>query len=148
MPLQILLILVVGGIGAVAVLLHLTGRSRQTYLDEGKARAAWIRQFPEQPAARVLVAQNGKAALVAPEAGQPPLGLVWSFGADTVARDLQHLHLSQTARGLRLQFSDFGAPQADLRLSPAEIEQWHRIIAAQSFDAASGEQSNTAGRPS
>lgn len=145
MPLEILLILVVGGIGAIALLLHLTGRSRLIQLDEEAARAAWLRQFPDLPVQEVLLAQTHQAALITTATEPQCLGLVWSFGADTVARDLQAAEVQASNGNLRIEFKDFAAPHAHLRLPPREAEQWQQRIANQFRNSAARIHSSNAG---
>lgn len=145
MPLEILLILVVGGIGAIALLLHLSGRSRQTRLDESAARAAWLRQFPDISVRDVLLAQTHQAALITTATEPQGLGLVWSFGADTVARDLLAAEVKVSGRSLRIRFNDFAAPQAILRLPPPEAAHWHQRIVDQFRSTASAPNSTATG---
>lgn len=129
MPLELLLILVIGGIAAIAVLLHLTGRSNKRVLSAAAARAAWQRQFPESRVSQLVVADNGHAALIRDAEASAPLGLVWSFGADTVARTLQDIDLARTNDGLRLSFADYSAPRVLLHLTPTETNSWQQMIA-------------------
>ena len=127
MPLEILLTLVICGIGLIAVLLHLTGRSAQTVMSEDEARSAWLRQFPEDDINQILTAQNGHAALLRTSQG---MGLVWAFGADTVARPLSGCDFSDTPRGLRIRFHEFAAPSTNLTLTETECADWRLLITA------------------
>jgi hypothetical protein len=129
MPLELLLALVIGGITAIAVVLHLTGRSSQKVMTAAQARKAWLRQFPENPAKHLSLAENGLAALVTSDDATAPLGLVWSFGADTVARSLHDTKATRAKHGLHLRFGDFATPQVLLRLSAAETDSWLSQIA-------------------
>jgi len=90
MPLNVLLIIIVGGIAAIALLLHLLGKSRLAVLTQEDARSAWHRHFPDDEILDLTVAHDGHAALV--QTSQGP-GLLWSFGADTVARHLRDFDL-------------------------------------------------------
>lgn len=90
MPLPVLLTLVIGGISAIAILLHLSGRSALRVIDPEDAHADWHRHFPDDRIRSVLVARDGHAALV--ETDQGP-GLLWAFGADTAARHLRDFDL-------------------------------------------------------
>ncbi|MEP2718545.1 hypothetical protein [Pseudophaeobacter sp.] len=134
MPLELLLILVVGGISAIALLLHLTGRSTPRVMNDAQARQAWLRQFPESPIADLTLARDGHAALIQPADAAAPLGLVWSFGADSVARFLQEAELSPCTQGLRLRLHDFSAPQVLLHLTKPEIEDWQALISGQAIN--------------
>lgn len=121
MPLSVLLILVIGGIAAIAGLLHLTGRSGRARLTSDTVRAAWARHFPEDTVDEVLLARDGHAALV--RTGQGP-GLLWAFGADTVARHLGSCDLVPHPRGLQVRFGDFTAPRVTLDLQEDERDIW------------------------
>lgn len=128
MPLEILLILVVGGISAIAVMLHFTGRSTRRVIDADSARQEWLRLFPDDNITGVLLSQDRHSALIeTPDAR----GLLWAFGADTVGRYLNddstvHDH----KHGLCIRFDDFTAPAARLSLSADERSQWKQLIEA------------------
>ncbi len=77
MPLEILLVLVVGGIVGIALMLHLTGRSRLRVLTRDVAQDEWIRHFPDDDVVDVTVSHDGHSALIRTRAGA---GLLWSFG--------------------------------------------------------------------
>lgn len=134
MPLELLLILVIGGIAAIAGLLHLSGRSVPCALTEAEARLAWLRQYPDSDIAGVILSQDRHSALIQQQNNTAPLGLVWSFGADTVARTLEHAELGAWTHGLCLGLADFSAPKIRLRLATSERELWLRLIAAQTLD--------------
>ncbi len=123
MSLNILLMLVIGGIVVIALLLHLLGKSRLTVLSEEDARSAWHRHFPDDEILGLIVAGDGHAALV--QTGQGP-GLLWSFGADTVARHLRDFDLLEEPDHLKVIFHDFTAPSATLHLSETERPVWQR----------------------
>ena len=126
MPLPILLVLVVGGISAITLLLHLLGKSRLTVLTPTNARDAWHRHFPEDDIGDVVVAQDGHAAFVRTKQGP---GLLWSFGADTVARHLVDFDLIETPDQLRVVFHDFTAPRVALHLTDTERPFWQEMMA-------------------
>lgn len=125
MPLNVLLILVVGGIALTALLLHLLGKSRLTVLSAEDARTAWHRHFPDDEILELTVAQDGHAALV--QTGQGP-GLLWSFGADTVARHLRDFDVLEKPDHLCVIFHDFTAPRVTLHLSDAERPLWQKMM--------------------
>ncbi|NSY37950.1 hypothetical protein [Leisingera sp. ANG59] len=125
MPLELLLALVLGGISGIAVLLHLTGRSRLAVLSAETARTGWLRHFPGDKISKVLPAASGQAVLVLTEGGP---GLLWVFGADTVGRRLAESKIRETATGLRFEFNDFAAPGLSLPLSDGERLQWLALI--------------------
>ncbi|MCB1398071.1 MAG: hypothetical protein H6898_09440 [Rhodobacter sp.] len=118
MPLSILLPLVVLGIAAIGVLLHLSGQSRRFDIaDAAVARREWLRHWPGDTVRAVHLA--GGAALVETAQG---LGILRAFGADTTAHRLTGL----TERGLalRLSFGDFAAPDATLPLPERDRAAW------------------------
>jgi hypothetical protein len=125
MPLNVLLILVVGGISLIALLLHVLGKSRRITLSREDARAAWHRHFPDDQILDVTVASDGHAALV--QTGQGP-GLLWSFGADTVARHLRDYDLLDQPDHVKVIFHDFSAPSAILHLTKAERAAWQKMM--------------------
>ncbi|GAA6191735.1 hypothetical protein DS909_20590 [Phaeobacter gallaeciensis] len=126
MPLEILLILVVGGISVTALLLHLSGRSnRRVMQTEEDVTAEWLRQFPDDFVQGVIVSLDGHSALVQTETG---LGLLWSHGADTVGRHLLDYDLVDRPEGFQIYFHDFAAPQALLHLSPEECKTWKNLM--------------------
>lgn len=125
MPLPVLLVLVVGGIAAIAVLLHLTGRSQALVMSPEMALAAWARHFPGDDTVEALVTPDGHAALVLTRQGN---GLLWAMGADTVARRLRDFDLIETAEGLTILFHDFTAPRVTLRLDEFQRRRWLNLM--------------------
>jgi hypothetical protein len=125
MPLNILLILVVGGIAMTALILHLLGKSRLTVLTTEDARTAWHRHFPDDEIFELIVARNGHAALV--QTGQGP-GLLWSFGADTVARHLRDYDVLEKPDQICVVFHDFTAPRVSLHLTEDERALWQELM--------------------
>ena len=121
MPLEILLVLVVGGISGIALALHMMGKSRVLHLNERSARAAWLRHFPESDVQSLTLSDNGKAALLQTSQGK---ALLWSFGADTVARPLGQFEVADKGHYLDLRFPDFAMPRARLALSAREKPFW------------------------
>lgn len=125
MPLEILLVLVVGGILGITALLHLSGRSRVRELTQQTARSEWMRHAPDDVIVDVTIAHDMRSALVRTEAG---IGLLWSFGADTVARHLQDFDRINHPEGFKIQFLDFGAPNALVRLDEFERPHWQNLM--------------------
>lgn len=122
MPLEFLGLLVVGGIAGIALLLHLLGLSTsQQFVSEKDARAAWLRHRPDDQIVSVLLTQDHSAALIETKTGK---GLVWSFGADSTARDLDLAKISETAQGLTFTLPEFTAPKVALHLSADEKSFW------------------------
>ncbi|SDX14598.1 hypothetical protein SAMN05444358_103156 [Ruegeria halocynthiae] len=125
MPLEILLVLVVGGIAGVTLLLHLTGRSRLHELTPKTAQDQWLRHFPNDSIIDVTVATDGHAALVRIETGA---GLLWSFGADTVARHLLDFDRIDHPQGFEVQFHDFSTPRVVIHLDETERRHWQHLM--------------------
>ncbi|MBE1285782.1 MAG: hypothetical protein GJ676_20890 [Rhodobacteraceae bacterium] len=125
MPLEILLVLVVGGIGGIALLLHLSGRSELLVMSREEARAAWLRHVPGDDILDVTVSHTGHAALVQTNEGP---GLIWAFGADTVARHLVDFDLLDLEEGLAVVFHDYSAPRVHLQLTEAERQRWRELM--------------------
>ncbi len=125
MPLEILLVLVVGGIAAIALLLHLSGRSQRRVLTRETALADWPRHFPDDVVIDVTVSHDAYAALVRTETGP---GLLWSFGADTVARHLLDFDWIEQPGGFELQFHDFTTPRVVIRLDEIERQHWQNLM--------------------
>jgi len=125
MSLSLLIILVAGGISLIALLLHGLGKSQLTVLTTEEARSAWNRHFPDDEIMDVTVAQDGHAALV--QTSQGP-GLLWSFGADTVARHLRDFDLLEQTESLKVMFHDFTAPRVTLRLTETERPVWQKMM--------------------
>lgn len=127
MPLSVLLVLVIGGIAGIALLLHVSGRSQRLVMSAEDARTAWHRHLPDDEIAEVIPSGSGHAALILTSQGP---GLVWAFGADTVARRLIDYDLFETRNGLRVMFRDFTAPRVDIRLSASERDHWRDVMRA------------------
>lgn len=125
MPLNILLILVVGGISAAVLLMHLLGRSARSVLTIEDAHSAWHRHFPDDEIFDVTVSRDQHAALVHTGEGA---GLLWSFGADTVARHLLDFDLIEKPGRLIVIFHDFTAPRVTLRLGDDEKSRWQEML--------------------
>ncbi|WP_170333299.1 hypothetical protein [Ruegeria arenilitoris] len=125
MPLEILLVLVVGGIVGVTVMLHLTGLSKMRELTPETARSEWLRHAPDDEIIDITIAHNKHAALIRTETGN---GLLWSFGADTVARHLLDFDWLDHPDGFEIQFHDFGTPKAIIRLDEFERPHWELLM--------------------
>lgn len=126
MPLHILVILVVGGIGGIALLLHLLGLSTPRIFDgPDDAADKWRREFPDSQVVDVTLNHKGTVAFI--QTRSRP-GLVWSFGADTVARPLFDFDAIPTKKGLRIEFHDFAAPHVSIPLGDFEIPHWENLL--------------------
>ncbi|PWE32474.1 hypothetical protein DDZ14_10455 [Maritimibacter sp. 55A14] len=120
MPLHVLIPLVVLGISGIVILTHLMGLSRpRVFRDAAAARAAWLRQYPEdEDSVRdVQLSDDARAALVLARSGP---GLAWTIGIDTTARPLAGARITEDKDGLIFRFPDFAAPRLHVRLAASE----------------------------
>ena len=126
MPLSILLPTVIIGIAGLTVLLHLLGLSRPASLvDEVAARAAWAREFGDDPATRTILSHDHHAALIETANGN---GIVWPMGADMTARYITGAQITRTDKGLRIDLPDYTATHIYLRLDAGEVEKWPALL--------------------
>lgn len=126
MPLSLLLPMVILGIAGIALLLHLLGLSRPALIaSEAAARAAWLREFPEDTPTRVTLSHDNHAALIDTVQGH---GIVWPMGADTTARYLTGAEVTRTPTGLNIDLPDYTAPRIRLRLDESELERWPALL--------------------
>lgn len=126
MPLHVLGLLVIGGIGGIAILLHLLGLSRGLRFDDTDAAiTAWNREFPDLPALDADLSNDHKAALI--RTAQGP-GLVWPMGADSTARKLDRVQVQNIPNGLKIRLGDFTAPSLRLRLSADQKTIWQQEV--------------------
>ncbi|MEP2531773.1 hypothetical protein [Shimia sp.] len=122
MPLEILLVLVVGGIAGITVILHRLGLSRRfQFENEEAARTAWLREIPDRQPTRIILSPDRMTALIMTDQGP---GLAWSHGADTVARPVSGCTTCETETGLRVEFNDIGTPRTDITLPGTDRQHW------------------------
>ncbi len=125
MPLEILLVLVVGGIAGITAMLHLTGRSRLRVLTPETAASEWLRHAPDDVVIDITIANDQHSALIRTETGN---GLLWSFGADTVARHLLDFDRIDRPDGFEVQFHEFGMSKVLIRLDEFERLHWLNLM--------------------
>lgn len=127
MPLEVLLILVVGGIVGIAVLTWALGWATALRLsDPQDACRWWDREWPERPARGAVLASDGHAALI--ETSQGP-GLVWVMGADCTARPLDDARVLASDAGLEVHFPDMATPHITIHLDDqADRATWAALI--------------------
>ena len=129
MPLTILGPLVVIGILAIALILHLLGRTApRRFASEAEARDAWAREYPENMAVTVLLSSDNRAALIRATRG---LGLVWCFGDDTVARVVTKSKTRPTAKGLAFERREFAARHINVTLNADDLATWQTQLEAE-----------------
>ncbi len=128
MPLEILLVLVIGGISGIALLLHVLGLSAPLiFKTEADVNAAWLRAFPDDNFRAAQISADGRSALVESDQGT---GLVWSFGADTTARLIHDAEIAAHPDGLTLHLAEFTAPSLTLKLAEADRALWRQKLEA------------------
>ncbi|THD75945.1 hypothetical protein E7681_05730 [Thalassobius vesicularis] len=128
MPLSALLLMVTGGIAAIAILLHILGMSRpRIFADDTEIAAVWRNEYPDTNLQSVNLSRNRHFALVQSSAG---LGVVWAMGADGAARLLLGAEVSDIPGGLELSLPDYTAPEIRLKLDPDEIDSWRSKMEA------------------
>lgn len=126
MPLHILLILVVGGIGGIVILLRLLGFSKpKTYSTPQDAQTAWHREFPEIEPQDVHLCAAQTAALVQTCQGT---GILFAMGADSAARLLDGATLDWSETALSIHIPDFTAPRITVPLTQTEIAAWRAVL--------------------
>ena len=128
MPLEILLVLVVGGIAGIAGLTWLAGLAKPRQLNEADAHNEWQRHYPDDVVQSVWVTHDARAALVMTEQGA---GLLWVMGSDTVGRHLLDFDLIDEPHGLSVIFHDFTAPKVHLHLDEDERLVWQKLVLPQ-----------------
>jgi len=129
-PLKFLLILVIGGIAAIALALHLLGFSTAKKMDLKALRSEWLRHFPDdtfqnESSIDLLVTMAGDRGILRTDQGY---GFVWTMGADTSARRLEHSSWEETPTGVTFTFRDAGAPRIKVRLHNSERHLWQSYL--------------------
>ena len=126
MSLWLLIVIVVGGIAAVAIALHALGLSQTAKLEAGNIRAHWQRHFPDDSFNRhgtveFLLNEHFDRAIVRSDQGY---GLIWVMGADTAARQLPAGAITENAGGVTFSFPDPSAPKIHVALGEADRQVW------------------------
>jgi len=130
MPLEILVVLVVVGVGGVVVATWWLGWAKAATLADGEGAA---RQFnldhPELAVANVAMSQDKSAALLKLETPDV-VGLVFAFGDKFVTRRLTsallrtiNIERDDTVVRVSLRLADITAPEIDLVFTPGEYAQ-------------------------
>ena len=125
MPLHILGPMVVIGVLAIAVLLHLLGLSQRLRFDAGSARQAWLRHFPDAAIQDVFVAPDGHAALILSSDGP---GVVFAMGADSAAKFLRGAELQPDHKDLHIRYSDIGTPVISIPMPSLQQDRWIKAM--------------------
>ena len=126
MPLELLVILVVGGITGIAALTWAFGFSKPfEFQTDNDAKMAWLRAHPGDDIHSVRISSDRRAALIGSAKG---IGLVWSFGADTTARLLDDISIQDAPDGLDFRLEEYTAPRLKVRLAPEDRDIWRQQL--------------------
>lgn len=126
MPLWLLAVLVVVGLGAVWAALRALGFDAEARLaSDEAARRAWLREHPGDAVLEVLRASDDRAALIRTGRGW---GLVWVMGLGTASRALDGAEVRPAAEGLCIALGDFAAPAVEVALAPPARTRWLTIL--------------------
>lgn len=129
MPLELLGLLVAVSLAIVIAAVHLTGGRRTGALDDETVRAIWQREWQEEAAGEVIVADDRKTAFLLEEGGG--VGVVRQMGAHHIARRIEAGTVARTtesAQKVRMQLRDTTLPR--LRVSIANDGQRVRVVDA------------------
>lgn len=132
MPLEVTLIIVVVGISATVLLVHLMGWSQKRHIAGLKdAQAIWDDFYPEETIRDILESDDETVALLTLESGAT--GLIWALGDEAVVRLLRDRKpVEETATGLCIRLGEFTATRVDVPLAdPAERSHWTAILTGQ-----------------
>ncbi len=128
MPLNILLPIVVIGIGGITLLILLLRPTPSLgFPTPDAAVQTWNRRNPLHPARRAIPNPAGTHALIMTDTVP---GLLWSMGADPVTRLLDMpLRVKETGKGLVVQTADFTAPRIAIPLPDGKARrQWRALL--------------------
>ena len=122
-PLPVLLVLVVVGMGLIVGLTHLLGGSVGATLTEAAIRAQLAHDLPGRTATDIGLSSDRRSALVALADGT--VAVVFVLGDALVSRRLPARPLlTETAAGLRLRLRDPGCPRITLALPVGAHQRW------------------------
>jgi len=130
-PLGVLLPMVVLGIMGLALLIRVLRPTPPLRFSSPEvARNIWDRRNPDDPACDVQLDAAESAALITTRTGA---GLLWSMGADPVARRFQSRCVCvETRTGLVVKTGDFTAPKIRLVLPDRDVRRrWCQILEGQ-----------------
>lgn len=128
MPLHILAPMVVVGLLIAWGTMRWAGCSRDLQFTTAEdARLHWLRHRPGAKPRGIIVASDGRAALVEVASG---LWLLRSFGIDSVIHHLDQAQLTPVNQGLTLGFQEYDDPKAKITLTPEEADIWRDRIKA------------------
>ena len=121
-PLDILLVLVVGGVSLVVGLTHLFGGSQPAALTDAAIQARLAHDQPDARITGIERGADGRAALVRLHEGA---AVVFVLGDRLVSRPLPDApQWTPTDRGLRLTLPDPGCPRIEVALPEDARQRW------------------------
>ena len=122
-PLPVLLVLVVVGMGLIVGLTHLMGGSIRAQLTETSVRSRLAHDLPSSDVADIVVSTDRRSALAALADGTA--AVVFVLGRALVSRRIPaRPTLYETATGLRLKLTDPGCPRIDIALPASAHQRW------------------------
>ncbi len=130
MPLEILVVLVVLGVGGVVVATWWLGWAKAARLTDGAGAARQFNlDYPELRVASVAMSEDQSAALLKLETADV-VGLVFAFGDKFVTRRLTpallrtiNIEQNDTVVRVSLRLADITAPEIDLVYTPGNYAQ-------------------------
>lgn len=126
MPLHILAPMVVVGLLIAWGAMRWAGCSRDLHFTTVEdARHHWLRHRPGAKPRDIIVASDGRAALIKVASG---LWLLRSFGIDSVIHHLGQAQLTPVKQGLTLGFPEYDDPKAQITLTSEETDIWRARI--------------------
>ena len=126
MPLEFLVPLIVGGLAVVALLQWRLGWGAELELDEGQVRRRVALDAPDAAIEELVVADDGRGALVRTPGGVLALGVAgdrhWTRKVKT---------FRETDGALELSFPDSGAPRLRIPIEDRETRtRWSELLGA------------------
>jgi hypothetical protein len=120
MPLEILVLMVVLGVGGVVAAVHLSGGSRTGRIDDAEATLARFRiDFPHHTGTRVQMSDDAMSAILYDDDGRP-VGLVVVMGRKSITRHFDAtpvLNVSDNDGTLVLALRDVTLPNFAIAIS-------------------------------
>lgn len=122
MPLHILGLLVVAGLGVVLLAVHYGGNTNSDALTEAKAKSRFLRDFAWFKVGKVVVSDDQQCAVLL-NSKEQTCGLVYSIGKNQITRLVDASLIKEirsTSKGLELSLRDFTLRKVEINLADAE----------------------------
>lgn len=121
MPLEVLAVLVGGGVPLAILLAHLTGGSARQPLDRASLQSQLEAQLPGALLEEILLDDAAQTALFTLQDGRH--GVAWPMERHIGLRLLQDWPVQQTPEGLEVDLSDPGWPRRRIAVPDLETRQ-------------------------